>query len=94
MKQRFNRLEVDGAVHRLKTVMASGKTMGEALAAAKNPYEDASLRMAFSLGLNLKKQGKTLAAVESVDFERLDEHRHAIEINWVQMKRRIGRPRR
>jgi hypothetical protein len=89
MGRRFDKAEISAAMARLGTLIGAGKMMGDILKAARSANEDASMRMAFSLGLELRKLGRPLGAVQSVDYERLDEHRHAIDIKWARMERKL-----
>ena len=90
MGRRFGRAEISAAMARLGTLIGAGKMMGDILKAARSADEDAAMRMAFSLGLELRKLGRPLTAVQSVEYERLDEHRHAIDIKWARMDRRLN----
>lgn len=54
-------------------------TLADVLQHAKDEHDEAALRMAFTLSDSLRRTGN-LNAIGRVEYERLDEHRHAIEV--------------
>jgi hypothetical protein len=90
MGRTFDRAEIIAAMARLRTLIGAGKMMGDILKAARSANDDASMRMAFSLGLELRKLGRPISAVQSVDYDRIDEHRHAIDIKWARTDSKLN----